>query len=52
MIEQIFLNVMESISESRNWLMPLLLGCVLVVLADEVRLVLRAMREEMDRWSS
>ena len=32
----IFLNVMHAISESRFWLMPLLLGCVCVVLAEEL----------------
>ena len=44
----IFLNVMNAISESRFWLMPLLLGIVLVLVAVTFVEALRNMQEEMD----
>lgn len=40
MVEQIFLNVMESISANRHWLMPILLLLVLATLVHEVAMVL------------
>lgn len=36
MIETIFLNAVQAISDSRFWLMPLLLMCVVVMIAVEV----------------
>jgi hypothetical protein len=47
MIEQIFLNVIERISDSRCWLMPLLLVCTLVLLVDEIRSVFIDMSADM-----
>lgn len=47
MIEQIFLNVIESISASRCWLMPIILICLLVLLVNEIRSVFTDMSADM-----
>lgn len=47
MIEQIFLNVIESISASRCWLMPIILVCLLVMLVDEIKSVFIEMSANM-----
>ena len=44
---EIFLNVIQALSDSRYWLMPVLLICGVVLLAVEL---ITIAREEIDRW--
>ena len=51
MMETIFLNIVNSISESRHWLMPVLLLCVLTMLVYTIVEVFGGIREEMEEWA-
>jgi hypothetical protein len=46
-MEAIILNIGTAISESRFWLMPLILACMVVILACMIG---RDVQEEMDEW--
>ena len=47
-MESIFLNIVNAISESRHWLMPVLLVCVLVMLVHTIVEVFENLQEEME----
>ena len=45
---EIFLNVIQAISDSRFWLGPVLVVCVLVLIACEIKEVFKDMLKDMD----
>ena len=47
-MEYFFLNFIQAISDSRYWLGPLLVICVYVMLAREVKDVFKDMLEDME----
>ena len=47
-METLFLNVIAAISDSRYWLGPLLVICVYVMLAQEVKDVFKDILKDMD----
>jgi len=44
---EIFLNVMQALSDSRVWALPILLICTVVALALEI---MTTVQEEIDEW--
>jgi len=46
-MEAIFLNAVQAVSDSRFWLMPLLLACVLVILGS---IIFHDVQEEIEAW--
>ena len=46
-MESIFLNLIQSLSDSRFWLIPILLVCILVVVTGELFRVLKDTQKEM-----
>ena len=51
MIERIFLNIIEGLSVSRFWLMPLSVIIVLALLAREIRMAFAGILDEMTHAS-
>ncbi len=47
-MENLFLNIVECLSESRVWLLPLLLICEAVVLLVVILRTFTGVQEEMD----
>jgi hypothetical protein len=47
-MEMLFLNFIQAISDSRYWLGPLLVICVYVMLAREVKDVFKDIPKDMD----
>ena len=45
---EMFINIIQVISDNRFWLMPLVLGCVVVVLAVAV---FRIVQDEIRDWT-
>ena len=44
---EIFLNIIQALSDSRFWLLPVLLLCVIVMLIVELVMIAQ---EEIDEW--
>jgi hypothetical protein len=47
MIEIYFLNVIAAISDSRRWLGPVLVVCILVLIISEIKEVLKDILKDM-----
>lgn len=47
LMEAIFLNIVVALSESRFWLMPLILFCIFISLAVEIMSIVQG---EIDEW--
>lgn len=47
-MEELFLNIINCLSESRYWLGPVLIACIYIIVVLEIIHVFRSVQKEME----